>query len=162
MIEAEPAGLLSPHYRLTEGAAPWTELRFDDHAGDASFILDGRRYRARAEIPRESAWRMVARAVRGRQLYRLEEDGGVIAHAQGGGLRARHHLWTGAGASYDLREEDGAVHLLGDDGAALGRIARRGGLARGLQADLSDTVPAPIRAFIIWLLLRRWETIHRG
>lgn len=161
MIEATPTRLLSPHYRLNDGAGVWTELRFDDHAGDAGFVLDGRRYRAVAERPRESLWRAVVRAAGGRQLYRLEEGGTVIARAEGGGFRARYRVWTDDGAAYELHEEGKLVRLT-RDGAVVGQVGRRGGLSRGLWAELPDSVPAPLRVFILWLLLRRWETVHAG
>ena len=160
MIEAHPAGLLSPHYRLTDGAE-WTELRFDDHAGDAAFVLDGRGYRVEAERTRESVWRTILRAARGQQRFRLADDGGVIAHAEGGGLRARFRVWTGDGAAYELREDGKTVRVM-RGGAVLGHVGRRGGMSRGLWAELPGSVPAPLRVFIIWLLLRRWETLHRA
>lgn len=160
MIVAEPARLLSRHYRLNDGAVA-IEMRFDDHAGDAGFVLDGRRYRAEEERPRESLGRAVLRALGGRQLFRLEEDGAVIAHAQGGGLRPNFRMWTGDGASYELRAEGKAVRVT-RDGAVLGHVGPRGGLSRGLWAELPATIPAAVRVFIIWLLLRKWETVHRG
>jgi hypothetical protein len=160
VIVAEPARLLSRHYRLNDGVVS-IELRFDDHAGDAGFVLDGRRYRAEAERPRESLGRTLLRALGGRQLFRLVEEGGVIGHAQGGGLRANFRVWTGDGTSYELREEGKTVRVM-RDGAVLGHVGRRAGLSRGLWAELPASVPAPIRVFIVWLLLRKWETVHRG
>lgn len=160
MIVAQPARLLSPHYRLEDGAAA-IDLRFDDFGGDAGFVLDRRHYRARVERPRESLGRAVLRALGGRHLFRLEEDGAVVAHAQGGGLRARYRVWTGDGAQYELREEGKAVRVT-RDGAVLGHLGRRGGLSRGLWAELPAAIPTPVRVFMIWLLLRAWETVHRG
>lgn len=156
MIEAKPARLLSRHYRVETPAGPWTELRFDDHAGDARFVVDGRSYHARRTRD-ENVWRSLARALRSRNLYHLEQDGVVVARATGGGLG--YHVWTEGGSEYDLRPDGKRVQLL-RDGVPLGHAGRRGFLARGLWAELSADVPAPIRLFVVWLLLCRWETLH--
>lgn len=158
MIVASPTRMLSRHYRVETPAGPWTELRFDDHAADAWFLVDGRSYRAR-RTPGESAWRDIVRTLRGRALYHLEEDGVVVARASGGGLRARYQIWTDAGPEYGLREDGKLVQLV-RDGVPLGRLGRRSGLSRGLWAELSADVPAPVALFSIWLLLCRWETLH--
>lgn len=160
MIEVKPARLLSPHYQVETPDGPWTELRFGDHAGDAFFRVDGRSYDAR-HVRDGSAWRTAIRALRSRNLYQLEQDDVVIARATGGGLRWRYHIWTEAGPEYDLREDGKRVQLL-RDGVPLGHLRPRGGLSRGLWAELSADVPAPVRLFAIWLLLCRWETVHSG
>jgi hypothetical protein len=158
VIVATPARLLSRHYRVETPAGPWTELRFDDHAANAAFVVDGRSYRA-LHVRDESVWRTVVRGLRGRNLYQLEQDGAVVARATGGGLGARYHVWTEAGPEYELREAGKQVQLL-RDGVPMGELGRRPGLSRGLWAEISADVPAPVRLFAIWLLLCRWETVH--
>ena len=162
MIEARPRHWLSRHYQLYDGPHVWTELRFDDHGADAGFVLDGRHYRTIREIAGVSLWKYVVRSLRGRNIFRLEQDGVVVAHAQGeGAFSGRYRVWTEAGEEYRLHEQGKQVSLL-RDGVGIGRIARRGALARGLWAELPAEVPAPLRVFIIWLLLSRWETIGSG
>ena len=156
MIEAKPARLLSRHYQVETPAGPWTELRFDDHAGDAYFVVDGRSYHAR-RARAESVWSGLVRALRSRNLYQLERDGAVVARATGGGLTYR--IWSEAGSEYDLRPDGKLVQLL-RDGMPMGHAGQRGLLARGLWADLSADVPPPIGLFVVWLLLCRWETVH--
>jgi hypothetical protein len=99
----------------------------------------------------------LVRALRGRNQYHLEQDGAVVARATGGGLD--YHVWTDAGPEYHLRPDGKRVELL-RDGVPLGHLAQRGFLARGLRAELSANVPAPVRLFAVWLLLCRWETLH--
>lgn len=158
MIEAKPVRPLSRHYRVEIPAGLWTELRFGDHAGDASFEVDGQRYHAR-HTRSESAWGSLVRALRGRNLYQLDQDGAVVARATGGGVQ--YHIWSEAGPEYDLRSDGKQVQLL-RDGVPMGHAGQRGFLARGLWAHLSADVPAPIRLFAVWLLLCRWETVHSG
>lgn len=64
MIEAKPTRPLSRHYRVQTPAGPWAELRFDHHAGDASFAVEGRSYRAR-RLMDERLWRHVNVGQRG-------------------------------------------------------------------------------------------------
>ncbi len=157
-IEARPLSLLAPHYRVGLSADSWTELWFDRPAGDARFFVEGRSYHAR-RLPGETLWRGLVRALRGRNLYQLEEDGAVAARATGGGVD--YHLWTEAGPEFRLRRDGMPVQLL-RDGVSMGHAGPRGLMARGLWAEFSPDVPAPIRLFAVWLLLCRWEIQHRA
>lgn len=89
----------------------------------------------------------------------LESNGTVHARARKPSAMTRRLVINVGGSEFELRPRSALsrkFHLL-SGGAVVGTLSPGGFLSCRMHIDLSEDLPLPIRAFVVWLALLLWK-----
>jgi hypothetical protein len=89
----------------------------------------------------------------------LEANGAVLARAEKPSAFHRAYIIEHAGKSYTLRAKSafGREFLLLDGEREVGAISPEGIFTHKANVSLPETLPLPVRVFIIWLTVILWK-----
>ena len=89
----------------------------------------------------------------------LERDGSVLARAEKPSAFFRTYLIRHGDRDYTLEPRSAfrRAFVLHDGSRQIGSIEPTSASMRGAIADLPDTWPLPVRAFVIWLAMIQWR-----
>lgn len=89
----------------------------------------------------------------------LESEGTVLARAEKPSALRRRLVIHADGARYELRPRDlftRTFDLHGESGI-MGSLSASGVFSRRVKVDLPDTLPLPLRVFVVWLTVVLWK-----
>ena len=91
--------------------------------------------------------------------FRLESDGTIVATANRPSVFRRGFAVTFSGRTLRLRPRSawGRALVLHEGEREVGDIRRRSMWSRGATAMLPDTLPMPVRLFVLWLAVLIWK-----
>jgi hypothetical protein len=89
----------------------------------------------------------------------LESAGAVLARARKPSAMRRTFLVEHAGKRYTLRTKSafGRTFLLQDGSQQIGAISPEGIFTRRAKVDLPESMPLPVKIFILWLAVLIWK-----
>lgn len=145
MLEAVPRGFPPLRCEILENGRPVAGLRLGHLFAAGEIAVGGERF----AIEREG-WRGAALRDRGGALLARARRTGVLGRS----FEVEHQgrRWTLAAGPMRRRF---TLHEAGERRA--GEIAARGAFRRRAIGDLPESLPLPVRAFLLWLVLRTWR-----
>lgn len=146
MLQLEPKHWYSWDFTLSAAGSPVAQLDISSWRERGELTVQGARYKV-------SKQGLVSGD------FRLESPAGTVATATRDGLfRRRYQITFGAKTlTLKARSTWGRAMVVLDGERAIGHVAPTGAFTRRAAADLPDTLPLPVRAFIVWLALLVWK-----
>jgi hypothetical protein len=90
----------------------------------------------------------------------LESNGTILASAEKpSSLRRRLLIGDAVGRQYELKPRDmfSRTFQLHAGSTLIGSLSAKGLFSRGMNIDLPETLPLPVRVFVIWLTAILWK-----
>jgi hypothetical protein len=89
----------------------------------------------------------------------LEADGAIVASAQKPSSLRRRLLIEHDGRQYELKPQGlfTRTYELHDGPAVIGSLSARHVFTRAMDVDLPETLPLPVRVFVVWLTVILWK-----
>jgi len=145
-LEVAPTHWYSQDFTVEQQSRRVAEVDVSWWCEKGELTIEGIRY----QVYRES-W------LRGR--FVLERDRSVIARAEKPSAFFRTYLIRYSDRDYTLEPRSAfrRAFVLRDGSRQIGSIEPTSAFTRGAMADLPDTWPLPVRAFVIWLTMIQWR-----
>lgn len=146
MLKLIPEGWFSWHFRIIEGARPVAEIDMSRWRERGTLSVGGAPYRVYRE-------RLMGGS------YVLESEGKEVARAEKLSAFRRSFELSHAGRVWTLRARSalGRAFVLSDGKSEAGSISPDGFLTRRATARLPETLPLPVRVFLLWLVTILWK-----
>ncbi len=146
VLKLVPKSWFSWDFRVLEGDRPAAEIDMSPWREKGALSVDGTPY----EVYRE-------RLMSG--LYILESGGMEVARAEKPSAFRRGFELSHGGRVWTLRARAafGRAFVLSDGTGEVGTVEPDGFLTRRATARLPETLPLPVRVFILWLVVILWK-----
>lgn len=151
MLDAAPKHLFSWDYEVSAGNEPLADIDLSWWGEKATIRIAGQDFRVHRE-----------RTFSGRFL--MESDGHVMATAEKPSALRRRMVIDYANASYDLAPRGLFTRTfdLHSGGAVIGSLSAKGLMTRKMKVDLPESLPLPLRVFVVWLTVMLWRRDAEG
>lgn len=145
-LEVEPTHWYSQDFTVEQQSRRVAEVDVSCWCEKGEVTIEGVRYRVYRE-----GWLSGS--------FVLERDGSVLARAEKPSAFFRKYLIRFGDRSYALEPRSAfrRAFVLRDGSRQIGSIEPTSAFTRGAVADLPDTWPLPLRAFVIWLTMIQWR-----
>lgn len=145
-LEVAPTHWYSQDFTVEQQSRRVAEVDVSWWCEKGELTIEGARY----QVYRES-W------LSGR--FVLERDGSVLGRAEKQSAFFRTYLIRFGDRDYTLEPRSAfrRAFVLRDGSRQIGSIEPTSAFMRGAMADLPDTWPLPVRAFVIWLTMIQWR-----
>jgi hypothetical protein len=92
-------------------------------------------------------------------LFILQSDGGTVATAEKPSVWSQRLLIEHAASQYELKRRSmfSRTFDLHAGAGVVGSISARNIFSRGMNIDLPESLPLPVRVFIVWLVAILWN-----
>lgn len=147
MLTATPRGWFSWDYAVSSKNDHLADIDISWWREKGTLTVDGQQYGVYRERP-----------LSGRFI--LESNGTILASAEKpSSLRRRLIIEDAAGRQYELKPRDmfSRTFELHQGATVIGRLSAKGLLSRGMNVDLPETLPLPVRVFVMWLTVILWK-----
>lgn len=146
MLHVVPTHWYSPDFIVRQASRPVADVDMSWWREKGALTVEGVRY----EVYREG-WMNGS--------FVLERNGSVIARAERPSAFFREYLVRYGDREYALhaRSSFRRAFVLMDGSRQIGSIEPASALTRKAMADLPDSWPVPVRAFVIWLTMIQWR-----
>jgi hypothetical protein len=151
MLQVAPTHWFSSDFTVRQASRRVVDADVSCWCEKAVLTIEGVRY----EVYREG-W--MSRA------FVLEQNAAIIARAEKPSAFFRRYLLRYADRTYTLEAASSfrRKFILLDGSQQIGSIAPISAFTREAAADLPDTLPLHLRAFIIWLAMMQWRRDRNG
>jgi len=146
MLKAIPKGWFSWDFTVTDGTQSLATI-------DVSW------WREKGELKVQGAAYQVYREGLMSGAFILEKNGSTMARAEKPSVFRRSFIIEYAGKHYTLRAKSalGREFLLLENEREIGAISPEGIFTRRASVALPESLPLPVRVFIIWLTVVLWK-----
>lgn len=146
MLQVAPTHWYSADFTVRQASQPVADVDISWWRDEGTLTVEGVRYRAYRE-----GWMNGG--------FVLERGGSVIARAEKPSAFSRKYLLRYHDREYTLRAKSAfrRAFVLLDGPRQIGSIKPASALTRQAMADLPDSWPLPVRAFVIWLTMIQWR-----
>lgn len=146
MLIATPRRLFSWDYAVALGNDHLADIDIARWRERGTLTIAGQRYGVYREQP-----------LRGRFI--LDSNGSVLASAEKPSAFTRRLLIEHAGRRYELKPRSAIsrTFYLHDGPEIMGSLAASNLLSRRMKVDLPETLPLPVRVFLMWLTVILWK-----
>jgi hypothetical protein len=146
MLQVVPTHWFSSDFTVQQAAKRVVDADVSSWRESSVLTIEGVRYEAYRE-----GWMS--------GLFVLEQNGRIVARAEKPSAFCRKYLLRYADQEYrlDAASAFGRKFVLLQGSRQIGSIARASWCTREAMADLPDTLPLHLRAFIIWLTMMQWR-----
>ena len=151
MLQVVPTHWYSSDFTVRQASRQVADADVSWWCEKGTLTIDGLRY----EVYRES-W-LTGRFV-------LERNGSAIARAEKPSAFFRKYLVRYGDREYTLAAKSAfrRAFVLWDGARQIGSIQPTSALTREAMADLPESWPLPVRAFVIWLTMIQWRRDKNG
>jgi hypothetical protein len=146
MLTANPRTWYSWDYTLVSDGVPVADIETSSWRETGHFTASGATYSMFRE---RLFW----------GVFLLETDGTVLARAKKPSAFGRRFVIDVGGAQWELKPRSAfsrSFRLL-QGGVEVGRLSAIGFLSRRINVELSESLPLPIKAFVVWLIVLLWK-----
>jgi hypothetical protein len=147
VLTATPRGWFSWDYAVSRNSDHLADIDISCWREKGTLTVDGQQYSVYRERPLSGK-------------FVLESNGSVVASARKpSSLTRRLLIEDAAGRQYELKPRDifTRTFQLHAGTAVVGSLSARGVFSRGMKVDLPETLPLPVRVFVIWLTAILWK-----
>jgi hypothetical protein len=147
MLTATPRGWFSWDYAVSRNSDHLADIDISWWREKGTLTVDGQHYGVYRERPLSGK-------------FILESDGTIVASAEKpNSLRRRMLIETTAGKQYELKPRDMFTRTfeLHAGSTVVGSLSAKGVFSRGMNVDLPETLPLPVRVFVMWLTVILWK-----
>jgi hypothetical protein len=151
MLTAIPRHWFSWHFTLLERDESLGEIDLSSWCEKGSLAVSNTTYRVYREGLFSGA-------------FILESNGEVMARAEKPSAMTRRVVVYFGGAQFELRPRSALSRTfqLLSGGTIVGSLSPSGFLSRRMDIELSEDLPLPIRAFVVWLTVVLWKRDSEG
>jgi hypothetical protein len=146
MLTATPRNWFSWNYTVFRDTDRLADLGISWWREKGTLALESRRYAVYRERPMSGK-------------FILESDGAIVARATKPSSLRRRFLIEHAGRQYELKPRGmfSRTFELHEGSSVVGSMSARGLFSRGMNVDLPETLPLPVRMFVTWLTVLLWK-----
>jgi hypothetical protein len=147
MLSATPRGWFSWDYAVSRNSDHLADIDISCWREKGTLTVEGQRYGVYRERPLSGK-------------FILESNGTILASAEKpSSLRRRLLIEDAAGRQYELKPRDMFTRTfqLHAGAAVVGSLSASGLFSRRMNVDLPETLPLPLRVFVMWLTVILWK-----
>jgi hypothetical protein len=146
MLTATPRHWFSWDYALATEHDHLADIDISCWREKGTLTIEGQQYAVYRERPMSGK-------------FVLESGGAIVASAQKPSSLRRRLLIEHAGRHYELKPRDmfTRTYVLREGTAVVGTLSATGLFTRRMNVDLPETLPLPVRVFVVWLTVILWK-----
>lgn len=146
MLTATPKSWLSCNLAVAGGNGHLADIAMSMWREKGSLTVAGQRYAVYRRRPMSGA-------------FILESDSGTVATAEKPSVWSQRLLIEHAASRYELKRRSmfSRTFDLHAGSGVVGSISARNMFTRGMNIDLPESLPLPVRLFIVWLVAILWN-----
>jgi hypothetical protein len=146
MLTATPKSWLSANLAVAGSTGHLADVAMSMWREKGTLTVAGQRYALYRKRPMSG-------------LFILESDSGVLATAEKPSVWSSRLLIEHAGSRYELKRRSmfSRTFDLHAGPGSVGSISARNAFTRGMNIDLPESLPLPVRLFIVWLVAILWN-----
>lgn len=147
MLSAMPRGWFSWDYAISRNSDHLADIDISWWRERGTLTVEGQHYSVYRELPLSGK-------------FILEANGSILATAEKpSSLRRRLLIEDAAGRQFELKPRDmfSRTFQLHAGSTLIGSLSAKGIFSRGMNIDLPETLPLPVRVFVVWLTAILWK-----
>lgn len=146
MLTATPKFWLSGNLAVAGSNGHLADINMSMWREKGTLTVAGQRYAVYRERPMSG-------------LFFLQSDGGTVATAEKPSVWSQRLLIEHATSRYELKRRSifSRTFDLHASAGVVGSISARNIFTRGMNIDLPESLPLPVRVFIVWLVAILWN-----